>query len=337
MTLDTADFSLTWDLSLETIGGAGISPRFYTASNADNGIRYRLRASDGTILATTVTLTVHAVSINCPMRISATADSGKCTASGINPSAPTATSDCGTATVTGSRSDGKPLADPYPVGNTSITWTAGTTGGGSASCNQTVTVVDQEKPAFTNCPPTGTTAIATYTTEGIGALVSFTPLSATDNCGTPTVTCDHQPGSFFAPGHTTVTATATDAAGNATTCPFTVSVAYAWSGVLQPINADGSSVFKLGNTVPVIFQLTGPSACISTLAATLAYTKVSSSVSSPVNKAGSTSAATSGSLFRYSNGQYVFNWGTKGLASGTYQLQIDLGDGASRTINLGLK
>lgn len=198
---------------------------------------------------------------------------------------------------------------------------------------------DTEKPAFTNCPPTGTTAIATCTDSGIGALVGFSPLLATDNSGTPTVTYDHQPGSFFAPGNTTVTATATDAAGNATTCPFTVSVAYAWSGVLAPINADGSSVFKLGSTVPVSFQLTGPSACITTLAATLAYTTVSSSVSSPVTMAVSTSAATGGNQFRYdpASGQYLFNWGTKGLSPGTYQLQIDLGDGVSRTVSVQLR
>jgi HYR domain-containing protein len=192
-------------------------------------------------------------------------------------------------------------------------------------------------PAFTHCPPTGTTAIATCTPAGIGALVSFSPLAATDNCGSPTVTYDHQPGSFFAPGNTTVTATATDTAANTATCPFTVSVAYAWSGVLPPINADGSSVFKLGSTVPVVFQLTGPSACVTTLQATLSYTKVSSNVSSTVNKAGSTSGATSGNLFRYSSGQYLVNWGTKGLSSGTYQLQINLGDGVTRTVNVGLK
>ena len=32
-----------------------------------------------------------------------------------------------------------------------------------------------------------------------------------------------------------------------------------------------------------------------------------------------------------------FNWGTKGLTAGTYQLQINLGDGVTRTVSLGLK
>jgi hypothetical protein len=30
------------------------------------------------------------------------------------------------------------------------------------------------------------------------------------------------------------------------------------------------------------------------------------------------------------NGEYVFNWSTAGLSAGTYQLQIDMGDGVVR-------
>src|SRR5438309_8185892 len=40
------------------------------------------------------------------------------------------------------------------------------------------------------------------------------------------------------------------------------SARYAWSGVLQPLNPDGSSVFKAGSTVSVKFQLTGASASL---------------------------------------------------------------------------
>lgn len=46
-------------------------------------------------------------------------------------------------------------------------------------------------------------------------------------------------------------------------------------------------------------------------------------------------AATSGNLFRCDTNQYLFNWSTKGLASGTYVLRIDLGDGASHTVHVG--
>jgi hypothetical protein len=43
-------------------------------------------------------------------------------------------------------------------------------------------------------------------------------------------------------------------------------------------------------------------------------------VADVVNGAESTSAATTGNLFRYSSGQYLFNWSTKGLPTGTYLL-----------------
>ena len=41
--------------------------------------------------------------------------------------------------------------------------------------------------------------------------------------------------------------------------------------------------------------------------------------------------------FDAASGQYVFNWSTKGLASGRYRLYIDLGDGTPHTVDLGLK
>jgi hypothetical protein len=112
---------------------------------------------------------------------------------------------------------------------------------------------------------------------------------------------------------------------------------YTWLGVLPPINADGSSVFKAGSTVPVKFAVTG--SCASSLVATLAYTRLGSSVAGGVNEAVSTGAATSGNQFHYdaTTGLYVFNWSTKGLMAGTYQLQIDMGDGVTHTVKVGLR
>ncbi len=115
--------------------------------------------------------------------------------------------------------------------------------------------------------------------------------------------------------------------------------AYSWSGVLPPLNTDGTSVFKAGATVPVKFMLTGASAGITDLVATLSYTLISSGVVGAINETISTSAATTGNLFRYDStaGQYIFNWSTKGLTRGTYQLFIDLGDGVEHTVDVGLR
>ena len=100
-----------------------------------------------------------------------------------------------------------------------------------------------------------------------------------------------------------------------------------------------AELFNTGSTVPVKVTLTGASAGITTGAANLEYQKVDSTTSGTVNEAVSTSAATTGSLFRYdpTSGQYIFNWRTTGLTAGTYQLTIDLHDGASHQVTVGLR
>jgi hypothetical protein len=52
-------------------------------------------------------------------------------------------------TTTGTRSDGRPLVSPYPVGNTLVTWTAQDGGNDSQSCVQTVVVKDFQPPTIT--------------------------------------------------------------------------------------------------------------------------------------------------------------------------------------------
>jgi endonuclease G len=129
----------------------------------------------------------------------------------------------------------------------------------------------------------------------------------------------------------------TDSLGGHTEQPVSVGVGYSWSGVLPPVQDGG--VYKLGRTLPLKFQLTGASAGLTNAVATLWVAKISDGVAGTEVEAGSTSAATSGNLFRYdaSAGQYIFNWNTSGLGPGTYQLRIDLGDGVLRTVTVGLR
>jgi hypothetical protein len=111
------------------------------------------------------------------------------------------------------------------------------------------------------------------------------------------------------------------------------------SGVLQPINADGSSVFKLGSTIPVKFKLTGASAGITNLNARLYLSQTSSVDPVATIEAVSTSAADTGNTFRYdaTGQQYIFNLGTKSLAQGTWYLRNDLGDGVEHIVQIKLK
>jgi hypothetical protein len=111
----------------------------------------------------------------------------------------------------------------------------------------------------------------------------------------PTVSCAPVSGATFPVGTTTVSCTAKDATGNTTAGTLKVNVAYAWSNFLQPINVSGTqSVFKLGSTVPVKFNLTGPSARITDGTFYIKYFRTGSGDGAGEAEAFSTAASTTG-------------------------------------------
>jgi hypothetical protein len=98
-------------------------------------------------------------------------------------------------------------------------WTAQDASGNQSAAIQHVTVQDNTAPVLT-CAG----SITVSNTAGqCGANVSYAA-TATDNCSVATVTYSIAPGSYFAVGTTTVTATATDECGKVSTCNFTVTV-----------------------------------------------------------------------------------------------------------------
>ena len=100
---------------------------------------------------------------------------------------------------------------------------------------------------------------------------------------------------------------------------------FLWSDVLQPINADDSSIFKLGSTIPVKFKLTGACAGITNLIAKIYVAKFDNGIEGTVVEATSTAVADSGNTFRYdpTSDQYIFNLATKSLSQGTWQIRIE--------------
>jgi len=136
------------------------------------------------------------------------------------------------------------------------------------------------------------------------------------------------------------TLTATDNAGNTATktVTYTVSSSYTSAGFIQPINNDGSSVFKLGSTVPVKFQLQDTQGnYITSAQATLYVAKVSDNIIGTDLEAVSTSSATTGNQFRADNNQYIFNLSTKSLTAGTWQIKAVLDDGTTLTVLISLR
>jgi hypothetical protein len=176
-------------------------------------------------------------------------------------------------------------------------------------------------------------------TQVSGSVVTYTATANDSVAGSVPVTCSPASGTLFAYGATIVRCSASDGHGNTGSGSFTVNVTYSWSGFLQPINPDGTSIFRLGSTVPVKFQLTGGAANITNLVATLTVAKTSNNVTGSYNEATSNAASDSGSTFRYdaTSNQYIFNMSTSNLSTGTWSLQINIGDGVQRTINISLR
>ena len=115
---------------------------------------------------------------------------------------------------------------------------------------------------------------------------------------------------------------------------------YKYGGILQPINAEGDSIFKLGSTVPVKFQLKDYNGnYVRNAVAKIYVAKLTNAIWGDELEAGSTSAATTGNLFRYDTTaeQYIFNLGTKTLSAGTWQIRIELDDGTSKYVQISLK
>lgn len=114
-----------------------------------------------------------------------------------------------------------------------------------------------------------------------------------------------------------------------------VAVAFTWSGLLSPVTAGGT--YKAGRTIPIKFRLTGPSAVVTNAEIHLLMFKLSDNVIGEEVDVESSSGADTGNLFRYSGNHYMFNLDTSGLTPGTYQLQIDMGDGVMRAVNISLR
>ncbi|MFT3909366.1 MAG: HYR domain-containing protein [Ferruginibacter sp.] len=107
----------------------------------------------------------------------------------------------------------------FPLGTTIVTWSATDGGGNTAQNSFTVTVSDNQPPVFTSCSSNELVNIpAGQCTTTVTPVIP----TATD-CSPLTITSDH-PSTTFNEGVTMITWSATDTAGNVSTCTSTVTV-----------------------------------------------------------------------------------------------------------------
>lgn len=133
---------------------------------------------------------------------------------------------------------------------------------------------------------------------------------------------------------------ATDSAGNVAKKNVTYYVRYNFGRFLEPVNNDGSSIFKLGSTVPIKFQLTDANGnYVTSAVATLNISKITQTITGTYLEPYTTGSGTAGYTFIYeTNGnRYSYNLMTKSLSVGTWRIRVDIDDGSFYAVNISLK
>ena len=197
-----------------TGAGSAASPRIITRTftATDTSPLHNSASAVQTITVTDST----PPTITAPSNVAANTGPGatSCDTVVSNATLGTASASDNCAGVTVSRS---PSGNTFPVGTTTVTWTATDWAGNTATATQTVTVVDNTPPVVT--PPAAVTAYTGPGATSCGTVVSDATLgsaSASDNCpGIGAITRTGVPsGNAFPVGQTTMTYSATDAHGN---------------------------------------------------------------------------------------------------------------------------
>lgn len=227
-------FPYVWDAGLATfnVGTTLVTYRVY-----DNLVVL----GPGNPLVITVSVTVvddETPSITCPPNQNVSTDAGICTRTISNLAAASYSDNCAVTAVTWSAPGATPAASPgtgintlnatFPVGTTSVEFTAEDAGGLTSTCVFDVVVTDNELPTIF-CPGdlTVSASIPPACTYTAGTELDY--LTANDNCGVSTVinninglnSLDAVPLTL---GVTNIVWTAEDAQGNTQSCAFNLTV-----------------------------------------------------------------------------------------------------------------
>ena len=167
--------------------------------------------------------------VGCPTDIIVSNDTNLC-GTIVTWTIPTAIDNCQGVVPVSVLSSAQP-GDFFPIGTTTIVYSALDVLGNADTCRFTITVQDTQFPLITGCP---SNILVPKDTNACGATVSWIEPTATDNCAfTFLQTAGLISGSFFPLGPTNVVYTATDSVGNVSICTFEVFVTDAFSPVIQ--------------------------------------------------------------------------------------------------------
>ncbi|RLD64699.1 MAG: hypothetical protein DRI84_08370 [Bacteroidetes bacterium] len=162
--------------------------------------------------------TIITVVIACPGDVTAITENGECGAI-VNFQNAVATDSCGESVIV-SQTEGIASGSIFPIGDTTIEFTAQDDNGNLSTCTFTITVEDNEAPVA-NCnnltiqlDEFGFASITADDVDGV----------STDNCGVDFTSIDIDTFDCSNVGDNTVILTVTDVNGNVSTCSSTVTV-----------------------------------------------------------------------------------------------------------------
>jgi hypothetical protein len=235
--VETAPANLTFAVTVSpahgTLNGSGANVTYTPNANYSGPDSFKFTVHDtgdaaaapSTSAEATVSITVNdtvAPSVTAPANVAVNTGAGATACGAVVTDAelgtPTASDNSGNVNVERS---GVPSGNVFPVGTTTVTYTATDTAGNSAQATQTVSVIDTTAPSLTAPAPTTVNAGLSGQAAIPNVLGGAT---AADNCGPVTLGQNPVAGTLVGIGTHTITITATDAAGNTRTATTTFTV-----------------------------------------------------------------------------------------------------------------
>lgn len=209
----------------------------------------------------------------------------------------------------------------FPLGTTTVTWTAMDAAGNIGTAIQKITVKDTTAPVIDN-PRCVNVLLNTTANDPViqGFLAQVFAYDLVDKNVQVTYVL---PSSFDTVGFKIVAFTASDSHGNKATSTGLIRVNYSFGGFLSPLG--NGSLFKQGSDVPVKFKLEDANGkFVPNANPKVSLTKVSDYV--PTGEPVSLATNVDGLVFESTGNLYNYNLDTSGLTTGFWRVTLELDD-----------
>lgn len=201
---------------------SGFAPLTYTFPVGTTTVEWIVEDDNGNFVKCYTDVTVvddEAPAITCAADLTVTPNPGSCNAN-VTVGQPTTGDNCGVASVVNDYNGTADASDSYPGGSTIVTWTVTDVNGNTATCQQTITVIDSENPIAV-CK---NITVALDANGDASITTADIDNGSSDNCSIASISLSQTDFDCSDVGSNSVTMTVTDASGNSSTCTATVTV-----------------------------------------------------------------------------------------------------------------